>query len=121
MDLQIRWPAFTWTRVQLDDESQRQMFLSKDLRPRSMALKQQATVLCLCSTPYRPRGSAASISTLVPGHGHLSQPSGRKAQLLVDKEGTAPSLRTAQDSGILPGYASCLSYAAQLRSSRPAH
>jgi hypothetical protein len=40
---------------------------------------------------------------------------------LSDKDATAPSLRTAQDTGILPGYASCLSYTAQLRSSLPPH
>jgi dTDP-4-dehydrorhamnose 3,5-epimerase len=39
--------------------------------------------------------------------------------ILSDKDATAPSLRTAQDTGILPGYASCLSYTAQLRSSLP--
>jgi len=39
--------------------------------------------------------------------------------ILSDKDAAAPSLRTAADAGLLPGYDACLAYAAQLRGPLP--
>ena len=94
------------------------MFLSEGLGHAFMALSDQATVLYLCSTPYTP-GREHGVDPLDPDIA-IEWPVDVKP-ILSDKDAAAPSLRTAQASGILPGYDSCLSYAAHLRGSHPAH
>jgi dTDP-4-dehydrorhamnose 3,5-epimerase len=119
VDLRLGSPTFAaWTAVQLDDENRRAVFLSEGLGHAFMALSDQATVLYLCSTPYAP-GREHGVDPLDPDIG-IEWPVDVKP-VLSGKDAAAPTLRTAQDSGILPGYDSCLSYAAQLRGSLPAH
>jgi dTDP-4-dehydrorhamnose 3,5-epimerase len=119
VDLRSGSPTFAaWTAVQLDDENRRAVFLSEGLGHAFMALSDQATVLYLCSTPYAP-GREHGVDPLDPDIA-IEWPVDVKP-ILSDKDAAAPSLRTAQASGILPGYDSCLSYAAQLRGSHPAH
>jgi dTDP-4-dehydrorhamnose 3,5-epimerase len=104
--------------VELDDENRRALFLSEGLGHAFMALSGQATVLYLCSTPYAP-GRERSVDALDPDIA-IEWPMDVKP-VLSDKDAAAPSLRTVQSSGILPDYASCLAYTAQLRGSLPAH
>jgi dTDP-4-dehydrorhamnose 3,5-epimerase len=119
VDLRAGSPTFaTWAAVQLDDENRRAVFLSEGLGHAFMALSDQATVLYLCSTPYAP-GREHGVDPLDPDIA-IEWPADVKP-ILSEKDAAAPSLRAAQSTGILPGYASCLSYAAQLRGSLPAH
>jgi dTDP-4-dehydrorhamnose 3,5-epimerase len=119
VDLRIGSPTFAaWTAVELDDENRRALFLSEGLGHAFMALSGQATVLYLCSTPYAP-GRERSVDALDPDIA-IEWPMDVKP-ILSDKDAAAPSLRTVQSSGILPDYASCLAYTAQLRGSLPAH
>jgi dTDP-4-dehydrorhamnose 3,5-epimerase len=119
VDLRLGSPTFAaWTAIQLDDENRRAVFLSEGLGHAFVALSDRATVLYLCSTPYAP-GREHGVDPLDPDIG-IEWPVDVKP-ILSDKDAAAPSLRTARDSGILPGYDSCLSYAAQLRGSLPAH
>ena len=119
VDLRAGSPTFAaWSAVQLDDENRRAVFLSEGLGHAFMALSDQATVLYLCSTPYAP-GREHGVDPLDPDIA-IEWPVDVKP-ILSDKDASAPSLHTAQDSGILPGYDSCLRYAAQLRGSLPAH
>jgi dTDP-4-dehydrorhamnose 3,5-epimerase len=119
VDLRLGSPTFAaWTAVQLDEENRRAVFLSEGLGHAFMALSDQATVLYLCSTPYAP-GREHGVDPLDPDIG-IEWPVDVKP-MLSDKDAAAPSLRTAQHRGILPGYDSCLSYAAQLRGLLPAH
>ncbi len=119
VDLRLGSPTYAgWAAVRLDDENRRTLFLSEGLGHAFMALSDQATVLYLCSTPYAP-AREHSVDALDPDIA-IGWPVDVKP-ILSGKDAAAPSLRTAQDSGILPGYASCRSYAAQLRGSLPAH
>ncbi len=118
VDLRAGSPTFAaWTAIRLDDESRRAVFLSEGLGHAFMALSEQATVLYLCSTLYAP-GREHSVDVLDPDIG-IEWPVDVKP-ILSDKDAAAPSLRTAQRTGILPDYARCLSYAAGLRGSLPA-
>ena len=118
VDLRSGSPTFAaWAAIQLDDENRRAVFLSEGLGHAFMALSDQATVLYLCSTPYAP-GREHGVDPLDPDIA-IEWPVDVKP-ILSDKDAAAPSLRSAQASGILPGYDSCLSYAAQLRGSHPA-
>ena len=118
VDLRAGSPTFAaWTAIRLDDESRRAVFLSEGLGHAFMALSEQATVLYLCSMPYAP-GREHSVDALDPDIG-IEWPVEVKP-ILSDKDATAPSLRTAQSAGILPDYARCLSYTAQLRGPLPA-
>ena len=98
-------------------ENRRAVFLSEGLGHAFMALSDQATVLYLCSTPYAPGRSTAWTSST-----RTSASSGRAEvkPILSDKDAAAPSLRTAASSGLLPDYAACLAYAAELRGTLPA-
>ena len=118
VDLRTGSPTFAdWAAVQLDDENRRAVYLSEGLGHAFMALSDQATVLYLCSTPYAP-GREHSVDVLDPDIG-IEWPTEVKP-ILSDKDAAAPSLRTAASSGLLPDYAACLAYAAQLRGSLPA-
>jgi dTDP-4-dehydrorhamnose 3,5-epimerase len=117
VDLRVGAPTYAaWAAVQLDDENRRAVFLSQGLGHAFMALSEQATVLYLCSTPYAP-GREHSVDALDPDIG-IEWPVEVKP-ILSDKDAAAPSLRTAQSAGILPDYARCLSYTAQLRGPQP--
>jgi dTDP-4-dehydrorhamnose 3,5-epimerase len=117
VDLRVGSPTYAaWTAVQLDDENRRTVFLSEGLGHSFMALSEQATVLYLCSTPYAP-AREHSVDPLDPDIA-IEWPLEIKP-ILSDQDAAAPSLRSAQSAGLLPGYTSCLAYAAQLRGSLP--
>jgi len=119
VDIRAGSPTFgVVDTVRLDNIDRRAVYISEGLGHAFMALSDQATVLYLCSTPYAP-GREHGVDPLDPDIA-IEWPADVKP-ILSDKDAAAPSLRTAQDSGILPGYAGCLSYAAQLRGSLPAH
>lgn len=118
VDLRVGSPTYAaWAAVRLDDEDRRAVFLSEGLGHSFMALSEQATVLYLCSTPYAP-AREHSVDALDPDIG-IEWPLDVKP-VLSDKDAAAPSLRTAQSAGLLPDYASCLAYAAELRGPIPA-
>ncbi|MGH3068575.1 MAG: dTDP-4-dehydrorhamnose 3,5-epimerase family protein [Streptosporangiaceae bacterium] len=113
VDLRAGSPTFAaWAAVQLDDENRRAVFLSEGLGHAFMALSEEATVLYLCSTPYAP-AREHSVDALDPDIG-IEWPVDVKP-ILSDQDAAAPSLRTVQTAGLLPDYAACLAYAAQLR------
>jgi dTDP-4-dehydrorhamnose 3,5-epimerase len=117
VDLRAGSPTFAaWAAVPLDDENRRAVFLSEGLGHAFMALSEEATVLYLCSTPYTP-GREHSVDALDPDIG-IEWPLDVKP-ILSDKDAAAPSLRTAASSGLLPDYAACLAYAAQLQDLAP--
>ena len=118
VDLRVGSPTYAaWAAIQLDEENHRTVFLSEGLGHSFMALSDQATVLYLCSTPYAP-GREHSVDALDPDIA-IDWPADVKP-ILSEKDAAAPSLRDAHSAGILPDYAACLAYAAQLRGSLPA-
>ena len=118
VDVRVGSPSYgRWEAVRLDDASRRAVYLSEGLGHAFTALSDEATVIYLCSTPYSP-GREHGVHPLDPDIG-IEWPTEVKP-ILSDKDAAAPSLRTAASSGLLPDYAACLAYAAQLRGSLPA-
>lgn len=112
VDLRVGSPTFArWQAVQLDDETRRSVYLAEGLGHAFMALSAQATVLYLCTTPYTP-ARERGVHPLDPGIG-IGWPEQADA-VLSDKDATAPDLDRALAQGLLPDYAECVRYTAQL-------
>lgn len=111
-DLRAGSPTFgRWEAVQLDDESRRAVYLAEGLGHAFMALTGEATVLYLCSAPYAP-GREHGVHPLDPGLG-IRWP-GQAEAVLSGKDAAAPGLADALAQGLLPDYAECVRYTAQL-------
>ena len=113
VDIRVGSPTYgRWDAVWLDDVNRQAVFLAEGLGHAFMALTDQATALYLCSTPYAP-GREHGVHPLDPGLG-IAWPADLEP-VLSDKDAALPSLEQARVTGILPEYASCLRYAAQLQ------
>lgn len=114
VDLRVGSPGFgRWQAVRLDDETRRALYISEGLGHAFVALSDQATVLYLCSTPYAP-AQEHGVHPLDPAIG-IAWPADMET-VLSDKDEAAPSLSEAQDAGLLPDYATCEAYIADVRS-----
>jgi dTDP-4-dehydrorhamnose 3,5-epimerase len=113
VDLRVSSPSFArWEAVRLDDQSRRAVFIGEGLGHGFVTLSDEATVIYLCSTPYRP-GSEHGVHPLDPEIG-IDWP-GEPAPVLSDRDAAAPTLAEARAAGLLPGYADCVAYTAELR------
>lgn len=113
IDIRVGSPTFgQWAAVQLDDVDRRGVYLSEGLGHAFIALTDGAQVSYLCSTPYTP-GRERGINPLDPD---LALPwPAELAPLLSDKDAVAPTLKEAEAAGLLPLYADCQAYYADLR------
>lgn len=112
VDLRAGSPTFArWQAVQLDDETRHAVYLAEGLGHAFMALSAQATVLYLCTTPYAP-AREHGVDPLDPGIG-IGWPE-EADPVLSDKDAAAPDLDEALAQGLLPDYAECVRYTAQL-------
>ena len=117
VDIRVGSPEFgRWEGVQLDDENRRSVFIAEGLGHAFMALSDECTVVYLCSTPYTP-GREHGIDPLDFALG-IGWPADVEP-VLSPKDAAAPSLAEAQRSGLLPRYADCAAYLAQLRKGNP--
>jgi dTDP-4-dehydrorhamnose 3,5-epimerase len=115
VDLRADSPSFgKWETVRLDDESRRAVFLAEGLGHGFQVLSESATVLYLCSTPYAG-GREHGVSPLDTAIGIGWQLESGDVPVLSDKDAAAPSLDEALRAGLLPRYADCAAYAAELR------
>lgn len=113
VDIRVGSPTYRrWETVRLDDETRQAVYVAEGLGHGFMALSEQATVVYLCSEPYAPTREHG-INPLDPDLG-IAWPAEITA-LLSDKDAAAPSLKTAQLEGLLPDFATCHRYYAQLR------
>jgi dTDP-4-dehydrorhamnose 3,5-epimerase len=113
VDLRVGSPSFgRWQAVRLDDESRNALYIGEGLGHAFTALSDQATVLYLCSTPYAP-SREHGVHPLDPAIG-IAWPDD-VATVLSDKDAAAPSLAEAQSEALLPDYAACQAYLADLR------
>lgn len=105
VDVRTGSPTFgQWVSVRLDDQDRRSVFIAEGLGHAFMALTDDCQVMYLCSTPYTP-GREHGVHPLDPAIG-IAWPSDTEP-ILSDKDGTAPLLAEARDSGLLPSYADC--------------
>jgi dTDP-4-dehydrorhamnose 3,5-epimerase len=113
VDLRVGSPSFgRWQAVRLDDESRNALYIGEGLGHAFTALSDQATVLYLCSTPYAP-AREHGVHPLDPAIG-IAWPDDLDT-VLSDKDAAAPSLAEAQAEALLPDYAACQAYLANLR------
>jgi dTDP-4-dehydrorhamnose 3,5-epimerase len=113
VDLRVGSPSFgRWQAVRLDDESRNALYIGEGLGHAFTALSDQATVLYLCSTPYAP-AREHGVHPLDPAIG-IEWPDDVDT-VLSDKDAAAPSLAEAQAEALLPDYAACQAYLANLR------
>jgi dTDP-4-dehydrorhamnose 3,5-epimerase len=112
VDIRLGSPTFgQWEAVRLDDVDHRAVYLSEGLGHAFMALTDKATVVYLCSEGYAPQREHG-INPLDPELG-IEWPD--IVPLLSDKDAAAPSLAEARASGLLPSYAACRAYDAELK------
>jgi len=116
VDIRVGSPTFgTWDSVTLDDAARRAVYVAEGLGHVFMALTGDAVLSYLCSEGYDP-GREHGVHPLDPDVG-IDWPAGIEP-LLSPKDETAPTLREAEDAGLLPSYDECRRYYAALRSTR---
>jgi dTDP-4-dehydrorhamnose 3,5-epimerase len=112
VDIRVGSPTFArWDAVRLDDTDRRAVYVAEGLGHAFLALTDGATVAYLCSEPYAP-GREHGVNPLDPEIG-IEWP-GDVEPLLSSKDAAAPSLREAQERGLLPTYDACTAYYAEL-------
>ncbi|MFF3123546.1 dTDP-4-dehydrorhamnose 3,5-epimerase [Streptomyces sp. NPDC057908] len=113
VDIRVGSPTYRqWEAVRLDDSDHHSVYLAEGLGHAFMALTDDASIVYLCSEGYAP-GREHGINPLDPELG-IEWPEGI-TPLLSDKDAAAPSLAEAEEQGLLPSYAACQAYYAQLR------
>ncbi|MFI7100706.1 dTDP-4-dehydrorhamnose 3,5-epimerase [Streptomyces sp. NPDC050161] len=106
VDLRRGSPTYgTWEAVRLDAAEGTALYLAEGLGHGFCALTDDATVVYLCSTGYQPLREHA----VDPFDADLAIDWPQDTTpLLSPKDAAAPSLREAEQQGILPSYDDCL-------------
>ena len=108
VDIRVGSPTFgRWDSVLLDDVDRRAIYLSEGLGHAFMSLQDGSTVTYLCSAPYAP-GREHGLPPLDPEVA-IAWPTADRfgaplEPLLSEKDGAAPTLAQALESGLLPGF-----------------
>jgi dTDP-4-dehydrorhamnose 3,5-epimerase len=111
VDLRVGSPTFgSWAGVELDDANRLAVYVPEGLGHGFCALDDGATVLYLCSEPYRPQNEW-TVHSLDPDLG-IAWPAA--VPRLSAQDESAPGLRDVREAGLLPSYAACLAYASSL-------
>lgn len=115
VDLRVGSPTYgEWDSVRLDDTDRRAVYIAEGLGHAFIALSDGAVVTYLCSESYNPaREHAVHPLDLDIG---IEWP-GDVEPLLSPKDASAPSLKQAAESGLLPSYEESLKLYRKLRSS----
>jgi dTDP-4-dehydrorhamnose 3,5-epimerase len=113
VDVRVGSPTFgTWDSVLLDDRDRRAIYLAEGLGHVFLALDDRSVVTYLCAEEYNP-SREHGVHPLDPEIG-IAWPEGVEP-LLSPKDAGAPSLREAEQAGVLPAYDECLAQYASLR------
>ncbi|MGO4340859.1 dTDP-4-dehydrorhamnose 3,5-epimerase family protein [Pedococcus sp. 2YAF34] len=115
VDIRVGSPTFgRWEAVLLDTKDRRAVYLPEGMGHAFAALEDNTTAMYLVTTPYTP-SREHGIHPLDPAIG-LHLPEGMEQPLLSAKDQSAPTLAEAEAQGLLPTYAACREYYAQLAS-----
>ncbi|AEF38583.1 dTDP-4-dehydrorhamnose 3,5-epimerase [Hoyosella subflava] len=108
VDVRVGSPTFgQWDSVLLDDTAKRAVFIDVGLGHAFYALDEKATVLYLCTSGYNPKAEHGinpldrDIGIEWPHIGHTGR---RLDPILSDKDAAAPTLKEAQEQGLLPTF-----------------
>lgn len=112
VDLRVGSPTFgQYDTVRLDDQDHAAVYVAEGLGHAFVALTDDATVMYLCSTVYRPTGEHG-VNPLDPD---LGIEWGSDVPLVVSgKDTSAPGLHAAAAAGALPRYDECQAFYASL-------
>ena len=113
VDIRLGSPTFgQWTTVELNTQTRQLVYLSEGLGHGFVALEDASTVVYLCSTTYNPAGEH-EVDPFDPDLA-IDWGISRDEASLSPKDAAAPSLRQAQEAGLLPDYDTCKAYIASL-------
>ncbi|NHN56415.1 dTDP-4-keto-6-deoxy-D-glucose epimerase [Calidifontibacter sp. DB0510] len=113
VDLRVGSPTFGKSEsVLLDENNRRAVYLAEGLGHAFVALADHTTAVYLCSQVYAP-AREHGIHPLDPALG-LAIPDDI-TPTLSPKDATAPTLREAAETGLLPRFEDCQRFAADLR------
>lgn len=116
VDIRVGSPTFgQWDTVLLDDTDRRMIYLSEGLGHAFMSLQDGSTVVYLCSEAFAP-AREHGVHPLDPEIGIEWPTTDRNGAplhaLLSAKDDAAPTLREAEQTGLLPTYESWLAFQA---------
>src|ERR1700756_185667 len=100
VDIRLGSPTFgQWDSVLLDDRDRRTIYISEGLAHGFLALRDNSTVMYLCSAEYNPQRE----HTITPTDPTLAidWPSGHEL-VLSDRDAAAPTLDEVRAAGLLP-------------------
>jgi dTDP-4-dehydrorhamnose 3,5-epimerase len=101
VDIRVGSPTYgQWDSVLLDDIDRRSIYLSEGLAHGFLSLRDDSTVMYLCSTPYAPQREH-TIAATDPGIG-IEWPIPADQLTLSDRDAAAPSLADVRAAGLLP-------------------
>lgn len=108
VDIRVGSPTYgQWDQVRLDTGDRRAVYLSEGLGHAICALEDDSTVLYLCTATYDPQREHG-VNPMDPSLA-LEFPEGLEP-ILSEKDKAAPSLRDAQEQGLLPAYEECVAF-----------
>ncbi len=114
VDIRVGSPSYgCWDSVLLNDSGRKSVYLSAGLAHGFVALEDDSTVMYLCSEAYAPQREHA-IDPTDPDIG-IAWPTPTERLRLSDRDASAPSLEQARTAGLLPTWADCQAFAADLR------
>jgi dTDP-4-dehydrorhamnose 3,5-epimerase len=105
VDIRVGSPTFgRWDSVLLDQRDRRAVYIAEGLGHAFLALREDTTLLYLCSEGYRPEREHC-VNPLDPALG-IEWPTDVRPRL-SPKDEAAPTLAEAKRSGLLPSYDAC--------------
>jgi len=114
VDIRVGSPTFgRWDAMLLDDVEHNSMYLSEGLAHGFLALRDDSTVMYLCSTPYAPE-LEHTINPHDPAIG-IEWPLPSEKLLLSDRDAAAPSLAEVATTGVLPTWSDTQAFIDELR------
>ncbi|MCV7315417.1 dTDP-4-dehydrorhamnose 3,5-epimerase [Mycolicibacillus parakoreensis] len=117
VDIRVGSPTFgRWDAVLLDTRARRTVYLSEGLAHGFVALHDDATVMYLCSAPYRPEAEH-TIAATDPALG-IDWPDAA-ALRLSERDAAAPTLAEARAAGLLPSWTETRAFVEGLRAQTP--
>lgn len=113
VDIRVGSPTYgRWDSVLLDDVDRRSVYLSEGLAHAFLALRDDSTVMYLCSEPYSPEREH-TIAATDPAIG-IDWPLPASELRLSDRDAAAPTLAEVAAAGLLPTWDEAQAFAAGL-------
>jgi dTDP-4-dehydrorhamnose 3,5-epimerase len=115
VDIRVGSPTFgRWDAVELDDRNHKSVYISEGLAHGFLALRDNSTVMYLCSSEYDPQREH-TIAATDPAIA-IDWPTGHEL-VISDRDAEAPSLDEVRAAGLLPTWDETRAFVEGLRRS----